>query len=49
LAVRCLPTLPGAVEQAAKKASTTPSEYARRAIVDRLRTDGIDPAALQSA
>jgi hypothetical protein len=44
LAVRCPASFPPAVERAADQACTTPAEYTRRALLERLRKDGIDPA-----
>jgi hypothetical protein len=37
-------SLPHAVAIAADRGMTTTSEYARRAIVNQLRADGVDPA-----
>ena len=44
ISVRCPPALPVAIERAADRDLTTPSEYVRRALIDRLRADGFDPA-----
>jgi hypothetical protein len=34
--------LPRAIKIAAERQLTTPSEYVRRSVIDRLRADGID-------
>jgi hypothetical protein len=47
LQVRCPKALPVAIEQAAAQHLMTASEYVRRSVIDRLKTDGIDPASLQ--
>ena len=47
--IRAPESLPGAVALAARRKMTTPSEYSRQAIIDRLRADGIDPLAMQGA
>jgi hypothetical protein len=39
-------SLTAAVKEAARRDLTTSSEYVRRALVERLRSDGIDPASL---
>jgi hypothetical protein len=44
LRIRCPASLPIAIDLAAAKNLQTPSEYVRRSVIDRLRTDGIDPA-----
>jgi hypothetical protein len=36
-------SLAAAVKEAARRDLTTSSEYVRRALVERLRSDGIDP------
>jgi hypothetical protein len=46
LTLRVQPALPQAIERAAAKQFTTPCEYIRRSLIDRLRLDGIDPAGL---
>jgi hypothetical protein len=43
LRVRCPASLPTAIDLAAAKNLTTPSEYVRRSVIERLRSDGIDP------
>ena len=47
--VRCPSSLPLAVERAAARHLMTSSEYIRRSIIERLATDGIDPAQLAGA
>lgn len=42
--VRCPASLPPAIDRAAAKNLMTASEYVRRSVIDRLKTDGIDPA-----
>lgn len=42
--IRAPGSLPRAVAIAADRGMTTTSEYARRAIINQLRADGIDPA-----
>ena len=37
-------TLAAAIDSAATKHFQSKSEYVRRSVVDRLKTDGIDPA-----
>jgi hypothetical protein len=44
LRIRCPASLPLAIEAAAARNLMTASEY-RRSVIDRLRADGIDPAA----
>jgi len=44
LEIRVPESLPYAVAIAADRGLTTTSEYARRAIVNQLRADGVDPA-----
>jgi hypothetical protein len=39
-------SLTAAVKAAAARDLTTASEYVRRAVVERLRSDGVDPARL---
>ena len=41
LQVRCPPTLPVAIEQAAAQNHMTASEYVRRSVIDRLKADGV--------
>jgi hypothetical protein len=41
--------LPLAVDRAAAKQFTTPSEYIRRSLIQALRADGIDPERLGTA
>jgi hypothetical protein len=41
-------SLTAAVKAAAARDLTTASEYVRRALVERLRSDGVDPARLAS-
>jgi hypothetical protein len=43
------PALTSAVKAAADREMTTISEYVRRALIDRLRSDGIDPRAAMDA
>ena len=38
-------SLTAAIKAAAAREMTTASEYSRRALIERLRADGIDPAA----
>jgi hypothetical protein len=45
LQIRVPLSLTAAVKAAATREMTTTSEYARRALLERLRADGIDPAA----
>lgn len=47
--IRCPASLPPAISRAAAKNLMTPSEYVRRSVIDRLKTDGIDPAQLADA
>jgi hypothetical protein len=42
-------SLTTALKEAAARELTTPSEYTRRALVERLRHDGVDPARFASA
>ena len=49
LFLRCPDELPAAVKVAARKQCTTPSDYVRRSIFERLKADGIDPAQLAGA
>jgi len=42
-------SLTAALKEAAARELTTPSEYTRRALVERLRSDGVDPARFGSA
>lgn len=46
LRVRCPAALPAAIDIAAGRALMSSSEYVRRSSIERLRADGIDPAAL---
>ena len=41
--------LPLAIDRAAAKQFTTPSEYIRRSLLQALRADGIDPERLVTA
>ena len=41
--------LRNAMERAAEREMTTQSEWMRRAIIQKLRADGIDPAQLETA
>jgi hypothetical protein len=41
---RAPPSLSRALREAAQRRLSTPSEYARQAIIEKLRADGIDPA-----
>ena len=43
LKVRCPPALPALVRRAAEQEMTTGAEYVRRAVIERLRADGIAP------
>jgi hypothetical protein len=47
--IRCPASLPPARSRAAAKNLMTPSEYVRRCVIERLKTDGIDPAQLADA
>jgi hypothetical protein len=47
--VRCPASLPPAIDRAAAQNLMTPSEYVRRCVIDRLRADGVDPAAFAVA
>jgi len=38
-----------AVKEAARRNLTTASEYVRRALIERLRNDGVDPACFSPA
>jgi uncharacterized membrane protein len=49
LHVRAPWSLTSAIREAAEREMTTTSEYARRAILAQLRSDGIDPAAYSPA
>jgi len=40
--IRCPPLLCRAIDEAATKNLSTQSDYVRRAIIDRLKEDGID-------
>jgi hypothetical protein len=42
------PALTVAVKNAAAREMTTISEYVRRVLIDRLRSDGIDPGEIAS-
>jgi hypothetical protein len=42
LRIRCPASFSFAVDRAAGRNLTTTSEYIRRAVIDRLKTDGID-------
>ncbi len=42
------PALTAAVKLAADREMTTISEFVRRVLIDRLRSDGIDPGAIAS-
>ncbi|MGN8547816.1 hypothetical protein ACQPTN_24835 [Bradyrhizobium sp. 13971] len=44
LRVRCLPEVVESVDKAAAAKLMKPSEYVRRAVIDRLQADGVDPA-----
>jgi hypothetical protein len=46
---RCPTALAETIEQAAARDMTTPSAYARQAIVKQLRRDGINPSQLVTA
>jgi hypothetical protein len=46
LQLQAPPALAAAVKFAADREMTTISEFVRRALIDRLRSDGIDPALL---
>lgn len=46
--IRAPKNFPAALARAADSDLTTVSEYARRAILNQLRADGIDPAALST-
>ena len=39
--VRCPPSLPVAIDKAATRHLMTSSEYVRRSVIDRLKTDGV--------
>ncbi len=39
--LRCPDDLPGFIETAAQRQFTTPGEYIRRSVVERLRADGV--------
>jgi len=41
--------LPLAIDRAAAKQFTTPSEYIRRSLLQALRADGVDPERLATA
>jgi hypothetical protein len=43
--IQVLPELSAALRLAANRDLQTVSEYVRRAVIERLRADGIDPAA----
>lgn len=45
LRIRMPEQLPAALDQAAAQRQTTRSEFVRQALIDRLRDNGIDPAA----
>lgn len=45
--IRATANLRQLLDQAAEQELTTPSAYARRAILNQLRADGIDPANLE--
>jgi hypothetical protein len=47
--IRAPDNLPAAVAEAAQRQMTTTSEYARRAILKQLATDGIDPFTFAGA
>lgn len=49
LIVRVKSAMPRALEVAAEKNRMSVSEYVRRSVIDRLKADGIDPAALAGA
>ena len=49
LQLRVQPALPRDIDEAAAKQFTTPSEYVRRSLFDRLKADGIDPASFAGA
>jgi hypothetical protein len=42
-------SLIAAIKVAAEREMTSPSEFVRRALLQRLRADGVDPAASASA
>jgi hypothetical protein len=46
LRIRCPASLPSAIDKAAAKNLMTSAEYVRRSVIDRLRSDGIDPSGL---
>jgi hypothetical protein len=47
--LRCPEALPEAVEVAAAQRMTSMSEYARSALIERLKADGVDPAQFAQA
>lgn len=47
--IRAPKALPEALSVAASQQMTTPSEYVRRALIEKLQADGIDPLALHVA
>jgi len=49
IAFRCPRALADATKLAASREMTTPSAFARAALLKQLRADGIDPAQLGSA
>jgi hypothetical protein len=49
LHVRCPRPLPALIESTAERQCMTPSEYIRRSVFERLKADGIDPAATAGA
>jgi hypothetical protein len=49
LQIRCPKVLPVAIEKAAAQRLMTSSEYVRRSVIDSLKADGIDPAAMAGA
>ena len=49
LRVRCPSVLPPAIDRGAAKNLMTASEYVRRSVIDRLKSDGIDPTAFGAA
>lgn len=49
IVVRCPASLPRAIDRASARLLMSPSEYIRRCVVDRLHSEGIDPAQLAEA
>ena len=44
--VRCPSALPNLIEIAAQRQCMTPSEYIRRCLVDKLRSEGLDTSTV---